>query len=131
MSARSLRPLALTPAATPPARTPGTAVTPPSSHSKSAKLFDLGGSGRPPSPPTLRGPAKPCRSASADRHGYTGGASRPVRSFQPSITLRFWTPLADPPLPRLSIAETQTARLVRWSTTTVRSQKFEPTTPRV
>src|SRR5262245_35964615 len=35
MSARSFLPLGLIPAATPPARIPGTALTPPSSHSKS------------------------------------------------------------------------------------------------
>ena len=40
-------------------------------------------------------------------------------------------PFAEPPLPRLSMAETQTARLVRVSATTVTSQKFEPATLRV
>src|SRR5262249_6437390 len=60
--------------------------------------------------------------AGSRRHGYTGGASRPVRSLQPIMTLRFCTPLAEPPLPRLSIADTHTARPVRWSETTVTSQ---------
>src|SRR5712664_1029915 len=38
ISARSFRPLGLMPAATPPARMPGTAVTPPSSHSMSTVI---------------------------------------------------------------------------------------------
>ena len=63
--ARSFLPLGLIPAATPPARTPGTAVTPPSSHSRSAI-------------------------SRIHRGGF-----EPVRSSHPNITLRFWTPLAD------------------------------------
>src|SRR6202040_3680091 len=55
-------------------------------------------------------------------YGYTGGASRPVRSSHPIMMLRLWMPLAEPPLPRLSSAETQTARRVRGSATTVTSQ---------
>jgi hypothetical protein len=47
------------------------------------------------------------------------------------MMLRLWIPLAEPPLPRLSSADTQTARCVRGSATTVTSQKFEPTTERV
>src|SRR5262245_60093574 len=65
------------------------------------------------------------------RYGYTGGASRPVRSSQPIMMFRFCTPFAEPPLPRLSMADTHTARRVRRSATIVTSQKFEPTTARV
>src|SRR6266853_1965278 len=54
-------------------------------------------------------------------YGYTGGASRPVRSSHPIMMLRLWMPLAEPPLPRLSSADTHTARLVRGSATTVTS----------
>src|SRR3989442_1916060 len=64
-------------------------------------------------------------------YGYTGAASRPVRSLHPYTMFRFCTPFADPPLPRLSIALTQVARPVRGSETTVTSQKFDPTTARV
>src|SRR5262249_57891684 len=31
--------------------------------------------------------------------GYTAGASSPLRSSHPIIMLRFWMPLAEPPLP--------------------------------
>ena len=83
MSARSFLPLGLMPATTPPARMPGTAVMPPSSHSM------LGAS---------------------RLQGYTGRRleARSARSSR-TCTLRFCTPLAEPPLPRLSIADTHTA----------------------
>ena len=64
-------------------------------------------------------------------YGYTGGAARPVRSSHPIMMFRLCNPFADPPLPRLSRAETQTARDVLGSDTTVTSQKFDPTTARV
>src|SRR4026207_1812413 len=103
MRARSFLPLGLMPAAMPEARMAGTAGSPPSSRrvaGAKAGGEEAGDRGHSPPQPLDVGHAA---------YGYTGGASRPVRSSHPIMMLRLWIPLADPPLPRLSSADKQTA----------------------